>query len=242
MSAFIETTIYERDALVNVDAIEMIMPDSEGEHSIIRFRRPFEQTQEDGTMVCDGLQYNEDEALEPYESLKAKILAAYGAVQAAEREGKRNLPPTPPIKSKEEVQQVPPAHACEENLTCEGVLIPTLDEVKAAAPGIGVDTETAENFWNFFCGLGWKYKGDTIRNWRFMLKAWKNTRSRLERRDEKLIAHFDEKADKRQAHIDAKMDEREAKRERRMGGRRKADNNVEMSDEVREEVRRDFTF
>ena len=45
------------------------------------------------------------------------------------------------------------------------------------------------------------------------------------------------------AHIDAKMDEREAKRERRAGGgRRKADNNVEMSDEVREEVRRDFTF
>ena len=75
-----------------------------------------------------------------------------------------------------------------------------------------------------------------------MLKAWKNTRSRLERRDEKLIAHFDERADKRQAHIDAKMDEREAKRERRMGGRRKADNNVEMSDKVREEVRRDFSF
>ena len=42
---------------------------------------------------------------------------------------------------------------------------------------------------------------------------------------------------------DAKMDEREARRERRAGGgRRKADNNVEMSDEVREEVRRDFTF
>ena len=53
----------------------------------------------------------------------------------------------------------------------------------------------------------------------------------------------DEREARRTAHIDAKMDEREARRERRAGGgRRKADNNVEMSDEVREEVRRDFTF
>ncbi len=52
----------------------------------------------------------------------------------------------------------------------------------------------------------------------------------------------DERAERRTAHIDAKMDEREAKRERRTGGgRKKADNNVEMTDEVREEVRRDFT-
>ena len=54
---------------------------------------------------------------------------------------------------------------------------------------------------------------------------------------------IDDRRAKLTAHIDAKMDEREAKRERRTGGgRRKADNNVEMSDEVREEVRRDFTF
>ena len=156
---------------------------------------------------------------------------------------KENLPPTPPIREKEKVQQVPPARTREENLTCEGVLIPTLDEVKSAAPGLGVDLETAETFWNFFYALGWKYKGDTIRKWQPMLKAWKNTRLRLEKRDEKLIAHFDERAEKRTAHIYAKMDEREARRERRTGGgRRKADNNVEMSDEVREEVRRDFTF
>ncbi len=148
---------------------------------------------------------------------------------------KENLPPTPPIREKE-VQQVPPrARTCEENLTCEGVLIPTLEEVKEAAPGIGVDAETAEDFWNFFYGLGWKYKGDTIRKWRPMLKAWKNTRSRLERRDEKLIAHFDARAERRQAHIDAKMDEREAKRASRpsASGRRKADNWVGSTEEQR---------
>jgi hypothetical protein len=54
---------------------------------------------------------------------------------------------------------------------------------------------------------------------------------------------MDEREEKRQAHFDAKMDERERKRERLgVGGRRKADNNVEMTDEVREGVRRDFNF
>jgi hypothetical protein len=63
-----------------------------------------------------------------------------------------------------------------------------------------------------------------------MLMSFNRGRKRLETNDAK-----------RTAHIDAKMDEREAKRERRAsGGRRKADNNVEMSDKVREEVRRDF--
>ena len=173
---------------------------------------------------------------DPFETVRRKLLDAA-------KEGKENFPPTTPHKEKGEVQQVPPpARACEESLACEGVLIPTLDEVKSAAPGLGVDPETAEDFWNFFYALGWKYKGDTIRKWQPMLKAWKNTRLRLEKRDEKLIAHFDERAEKRAAHIDARMDEREAKREKRIGGRRKADNNVEMSDEVREEVRRDFAL
>ena len=172
-----------------------------------------------------------------------RIADALEELAATAKEGKETFPPTTPYKEKGEVQQVPPpARACEGNLTCEGVLIPTLDEVKSAAPGLGVDLETAEDFWNFFYALGWKYRGDTIRKWQPMLKAWKNTRLRLEKRDEKLIAHFDERAEKRTAHIDARMDERERKRERRAGGRRKADNNVEMSDEVREEVRRDFAF
>ena len=142
---------------------------------------------------------------------------------------KENLPPTPPIREKEVSLNKPRACAREGDLTCEGVLIPTLDEVKAAAPGLGVDAETAEDFWSFFYGLGWKYKGDTIRKWQFMLKAWHRARKRSAAIE-----------DKRTAHIDAKMDAREAKREKRMGGRRKADNNVEMSDKVREEVRRDF--
>ena len=110
--------------------------------------------------------------------------------------------------------------------------IPSLEEVKNAAPGLGVDLSVAEEFWNYYEGVGWESKGSKIRKWRPLLKAWKNAHCRFKNREESRIAH-----------IDAKMEERERKRERRAGGgRRKADNNVEMSDEVREEVRRDFAL
>ncbi len=220
MSRFIEIHRGSSVYLVNADAIQYV-----SQHGIFDAK---------GTIHFDKRCeiYFDD----PFETVRRKLLDAA-------KEGKETFPPTTPHKEKGEVQQVPPpARACEESLACEGVLIPTLDEVKSAAPGLGVDPETAEDFWNFFYALGWKYKGDTIRKWQPMLKAWKNTRLRLEKRDEKLIAHFDERAEKRAAHIDARMDEREAKREKRIGGRRKADNNVEMSDEVREEVRRDFAL
>ena len=95
MSAFIETTIYECDALVNVDAIEMARPDFDngGDTSVIRWRRPYEQTSPEGGSVLSihTLEYNEDEAQEPYDSLKAKILAASTAKE------KENIPPTPPL-------------------------------------------------------------------------------------------------------------------------------------------------
>ena len=220
MSRFIEIHRGSSVYLVNADAIQYV-----SQHGIFDAK---------GTIHFDKRCeiYFDD----PFETVRRKLLDAA-------KEGKETFPPTTPHKEKGEVQQVPPpARACEESLACEGVLIPTLDEVKSAAPGLGVDPEAAEDFWNFFYALGWKYKGDTIRKWQPMLKAWKNTRLRLEKRDEKLIAHFDERAEKRAAHIDARMDEREAKREKRIGGRRKADNNVEMSDEVREEVRRDFAL
>ena len=179
---------------------------------------------------------------EPYESLKARILAASTA-----KEEKRNLPPTPPIKSKEEGTHTdtPPARACEGNLTCEGFRIPTLDEVAAyiSANGFSVDAET---FWNHYNSIGWKVGKSPIRCWQSVCRVWERTNKRQTRKEAAQLAHFDAKADereaKRTAHIDAKMDERERKRERRMGGRRKADNNVEMTDEVREEVRRDFSF
>ena len=97
---------------------------------------------------------------------------------------------------------------------CEGFRVPTLDEVKEAAPGLGVDAETAEDFWTYYDAIGWNHKGSSILNWHSLLKIWQRARKRLAAAD--------------------------SKREKRIGNRRKADNNVEMSDEVREEVRRDF--
>ena len=154
-----------------------------------------------------------------------------------EAKEKENLPPTPPIREKEcrtEVIESVPTPACareESPLTCKGLLVPTLDEVKTFAATIGIRADVAEEFWNYYDGIGWQSKGSPVRKWRPLLKAWQNAHRRFDRRDADRIAH-----------IDAKMDERERKRERRTGGRRKADNNVEMTDEVREEVRRDFAI
>ena len=165
---------------------------------------------------------------------------------------KKEKSPYNPLKEKEEAVggiggYNAPARACEGNLTCKGFLVPTLDEVKAFAAANGIDAETAEDFWLSCDGTGWKYKGNAIINWRSMLQSWNRARKRKAAQAASELARMEKRVDEREArrtaHIDAKMDEREAKRERRAGGgRRKADNNVEMSDEVREEVRRDFTF
>ena len=162
-----------------------------------------------------------------------RIADALEALAREAKEGKENLPPTPPIREREEGQQKPThARTREESpLTCEGFLVPTPDEVKVFAAANGIAAAIAEEFWNYYDGMGWQSKGSPVRKWRPLLKAWQNAHRRFDRRDADRIAH-----------IDAKMDEREKKRERRTGGRRKADNNVEMSDEVREEVRRDFAI
>ena len=156
----------------------------------------------------------------------ARIADALEALAREAKEGKENLSPTPPIREREEGQAT--SRAC----VREGFLVPTLDEVKTFAATIGIQADIAEEFWNYYDGIGWQSKGSPVRKWRPLLKAWQNAHRRFDRRDAA-----------RTAHIDAKMDERERSRDRRFGGgRRKADNNVEMTDEVREEVRRDFTF
>ena len=163
----------------------------------------------------------------------ARIADALEALAKGAKE-KENIPPAPPIREKE-VSPSPntPARTREEsNLTCGGMVVPTLGEVKAFASANGIAADIAEDFHNYYDAMGWRYNGGLIYNWRALLKAWQRARKRFAAKDATLTAH-----------IDAKMDERERRRDRRFGGgRRKADNNVEMTDEVREEVRRDFTF
>ena len=185
-------------------------------------------------------------------NMKDITIASQLARDARAKE-KENLPPTPPIREKEcrtEVIESVPTPACareESPLTCKGLLVPTLDEVKSVAATLGIPAETAEDFWNTNSATGWTYKGSKIIVWHPLLKAWYRATKRAEAREraqlERIDAKMDERDARRTAHIDAKMDEREKRRERRAGGgRRKADNNVEMSDEVREEVRRDFAL
>ena len=170
----------------------------------------------------------------------ARIADALEELVRAAKE-KENLPPTPPIREKEGTHTDTP-RAC----VREGFLVPTLAEVAAyiKANGLSVD---AEKFWNHYNAIGWKVGKSPIRCWQSVCHVWDRGERRQALKEAAQLAHFDAKADeraeKRQAHIDAKMDERERKRERRAGGgRRKADNWVAMTDEVREEVRRDFDF
>jgi hypothetical protein len=236
MSAFIETTIYECDALVNVDAIEMARPDFDngGDTSVIRWRRPYEQTSPEGgsALSIHALEYNEDEAQEPYDSLKAKILAA----TVKEKE---NIPPTPPIREKEDRSLSCRSHTTSRTRTREEACVPpTPEEAHAYAMEANLSFDV-DAFWDYYEIRGWTICGFPVCNWKALMREWVRRQDRWRREE----AKRDAREARRLAHIDAKMDEREAKRERRTGGgRRKADNNVEMSDEVREEVRRDFTF
>ncbi len=227
MSAFIETTIYECDALVNVDAIEMARPDfNGGETSVIRWRRPYEQTSPEGGSVLDihTLEYNEDEAQEPYDSLKAKILAA----TAKEERGK--IPHTP-LKEKGETGDSAPNRA----RTRAKFEKPTIEEVAAHIREKGY-TFDAEEFWNFYESKGWRVGSHVMKSWTSACVTWQKIRDHEKQRETARQAHVDAKMDereaKRTAHFDAKMDEREAKRERRTGGgRKKADNYIASTPE-----------
>ena len=236
MSAFIETTIYDEPALVNVDAIEMVTPRRHRgeETSLIRWRRPSEREGDiDFYDLPNHLDMNENEALEPYASLKAKILEAVKKLKEEEKSS-----PTPPKREEgnKENTSTPPARARKDFKK------PTVEEVAAHVAEKGY-TFDPEAFWNFYESNGWRVGSHVMKSWHAACVTWQKTENRRAKAQAHIDAKMDERAEKRQAHIDAKMDERERERERRTGGgRRKADNNVEMSDEVREEVRRDFAL
>ena len=173
----------------------------------------------------------------------ARIAGALEELARASRKGKREtFPPTTPLKEKVPSQSVT-ACAREGNLVCEGFLVPSLHDVQAYAATLGIPADTAEQFWNVYDGLGWRFKGEPIRKWRPLLKAWNNARKRFEARDAKeaermtRVAH--EIADKRTAHIDAKIEERERKRgaspQRGSLSQRKADNWIPPTENERKE-------
>ena len=145
---------------------------------------------------------------------------------------KKNLPPAPPIRKKENTPSTEPRARAR-------FVKPTVEEVAAyiADKGYAFD---AEDFYNFYESNGWRVGKNPMKNWKAACATWQKIENQRGRYEAHLDAKMDEREEKRQAHLDAKMDERD--RMRGNSGRRKADNNVEMTDEVREEVRRDFAL
>ena len=113
------------------------------------------------------------------------------------KEEKGNLPPTPPIKKKEEACVCTPR--AREGSSCGRA--PTLDEVKGFASGHGIAEETAVDFWDNCEAFGWRWRGQAIVNWKRLLQSWQRARNSLA-----------QAAARKEAHIDAKMDERERRR------------------------------
>ena len=104
---------------------------------------------------------------------------------------KENLPPTPPIREKENTHTDTP-RAC----VREGFLVPTLAEVAAfiKANGLSVD---AEKFWNHYNAIGWKVGKSPIRCWQSVCHVWDRGDKRQALKEAAQLAHFDAKADER---------------------------------------------
>jgi hypothetical protein len=151
---------------------------------------------------------------------------------------KENLPPAPPIREKEDL---PPSHLASLHTARareEACVPPTCEEAHAYAAKARLAFDV-DAFWDYYEIRGWTVRGFPVCNWQALMREWVRRQDRWRREE---LKREDREA-KRTAHIDAKMDERERKRERLgVGGRKKADNWVAMTDEVREAVRRDFDF
>ena len=88
---------------------------------------------------------------------------------------KREHSPHTPYYKRKRSPSLPryPARTREESdLTCGGMVVPTLDEVKAFAAANGIAADMAEDFHNYCDAMGWRHNGGVIYSWRAMLKAW----------------------------------------------------------------------
>ena len=126
---------------------------------------------------------NENEALEPYASLKAKILEAVKKLKEEEKSS-----PTPPKREEgnKENTSTPPARARKDFKK------PKVEEVAAHVAEKGY-TFDPEAFWNFYESNGWRVGAHVMKSWHAACVTWQKTANRRA---------------KAQAHIDAKMGER----------------------------------
>ena len=143
MSTFVEIVRGSTHYLVNVDSI--------------RYVSSYGMFGAGGTIV-----FNEKEELsfaEPYESLKAKILAA----TAKEEKGK--IPHTP-LKEKGE------SNNNNSRTRARGKFVkPTVEEVAARIREKGY-TFGAEQFWSYYESTGWKVGRNPMKDWKSACVTW----------------------------------------------------------------------
>ena len=133
---------------------------------------------------------------------------------------------------------------------------PTLDEVREhiAAKGYTFD---AEHFWSFYTAKGWRVGSHVMKSWHAACTTWQKNSDQRNKTEAIRQAHYDAKMDEReavrQAHIDARFDKRDAAREakqnaaasassnsRYYNGRLKLSNHVDISEEERNDLLKDF--
>ena len=133
---------------------------------------------------------------------------------------------------------------------------PTLDEVREyiAAKGYTFD---AEHFWSFYTAKGWRVGSHVMKSWHAACTTWQKNSDQRNKTEAIRQAYYDAKMDEReavrQAHIDARFDKRDAAREakqnaaasassnsRYYNGRLKLSNHVDISEEERNDLLKDF--
>ena len=125
---------------------------------------------------------------------------------------------------------------------------PTLDEVREyiAAKGYTFD---AEHFWSFYTAKGWRVGSHVMKSWHAACTTWQKNSDQRNKTEAIRQAHYDAKMDEReairQAHIDARFDKRDAaasanNNSRYHNGRLKLSNHVDISEEERNDLLKDF--
>ena len=123
-----------------------------------------------------------------------------------------------------------------------------------AAKGYTFD---AEHFWSFYTAKGWRVGSTVMKSWHAACTTWQKNCDQREKCEAIRQAHYDAKMDEReairQAHIDARFDKRDAAREAKQNaaasassnsryhnGRLKLSNHVDISEEERNDLLKDF--
>ena len=156
---------------------------------------------------------------------------------------KENLPPTPPIREKEDRSLSCRSHTTSRARVREEACVPpTPEEAHAYAMEANLSFDV-DAFWDYYEIRGWTICGFPVCNWKALMREWVRRQDRWRReeakrdaREARRLAHIDakmdERAEKRTAHIDAKMEEREKQREKRdVSSRRHTSNYVKATPE-----------